>query len=86
MGIIDMYVNEVLMEIVIVLLSTVIIGAAASFYMLIKCVHKQALDMKVMKKATIICYRFIVKDSKRLHSDKDITDIEKIYKDLIDES
>ena len=82
----DVYVNEMLMEIVIVLICAAIIGASSALYVLIKCVHKQALDMKVMKKATIICYRFIVKDSKRLHSKEDITDIEKIYKDLIDES
>lgn len=83
---IEVYVNEMLMEIVIVLICAAIIGAASALYVLIKCVHKQAVDMKVMKKATIICYRFIVKDSKRLHSEEDITDIEKIYKDLIDES
>lgn len=82
----DVYVNEMLMEIVIVLICAAIIGAASALYVLIKCVHKQAQDMKVMKKATIICYRFIVKDSKRLHSEEDITDIEKIYKDLIDET
>jgi len=83
---IPMYVNELLIEIMVGLIIAAILGAASSFFIMYKCIHKQAQDMQLMKKATIICYRFIVKDSKRLHSEEDITDIEKIYKDLIDES
>lgn len=85
---IEVYVNEMLMEIVIALIIVAIIGAASSFYMLIKCVHKQAQDMKIMKKATAFVLRRQVKETKSLHPDEvdEIEDLEKTYKDLIDES
>lgn len=83
---IEMYVNEMLMEIVIVLICAAIIGAASSFYMLIKCVHKQGRDMKLMKKATAFVLRRQVQETKSLHPEQidEIEDLEKTYKDLID--
>lgn len=85
---IDVYVNEILMEIVIVLISAAIIGAATSFFVLIRCVHKQAQDMKLMKKATAFVLSRQVQETKTLHPDEIdmIEDLEKIYRDLIDDS
>lgn len=88
MEMIDVYVNEMLMEIVIGLILVAIIGAASALYVLIKCVHKQAQDMKVMKKATSFVFRRLVQETKSLHPEQvdEIEDLEKTYKDLIDES
>lgn len=83
-----MYVNEMLMEIVIVLIAAAIIGAASSFFLIIKCVHKQSRDMKLMKKATAFVLGRMVQETKTLHPDEisEIEDLEKTYKDLIDDT
>ena len=60
-----------------------IIGAASSFFVLIRCVHKQAEDIKLMKKATIIVLKMIAKDTKRIHGDEHFSDIETVYRELI---
>lgn len=61
-----------------------IIGAASSMFILYKCVHKQAQDMKLMKKATAFVLRRQVQETKSLHPEKidEIEDLEKTYKDL----
>lgn len=83
-----MYVDEILMEIIIVLISAAIVGAATSMFVLYKCIHKQAQDMKIMKKATAFVLRRQVQETKQLHPDEidEIEDLEKTYKDLIDDS
>jgi len=83
-----MYVNEMLIEIIIVLICAAIIGAATSFFVLIKCVHKQARDMSMIKKATAFVLGRQVQETKLLHPDEIdvIEDLEKIYKDLIDDN
>lgn len=83
---IEMYVNEMLIEIIIVLICAAIIGAATSFFVLIKCVHKQARDMKMIKKATAFVLRRQFYETKKLHPDErdEIEDLEKTYKGLLD--
>ncbi len=82
-----MLINEFLLEIVAGLIIAGIIGAATSFYILIKCVSHQAEDLKLMKKATVIVLKLIAKDTARLHGDEHgLVDIDKIYKDLINSS
>ncbi len=61
-----------------------IVGAASSMFILYKCVHRQAQDMKLMKKATAFVLRRQVQETKSLHPEKidEIEDLEKTYKDL----
>lgn len=81
----NMFVNEFVMEIMVGLIIVAIIGAATSFYILHKCVHKQAQDMQLMKKATAFVLRRQVQETKLLHPEKidEIEDLEKTYKDLV---
>jgi len=83
-----MYADEILIEIMIGLIIASIIGAASSFFILYKCVHKQAQDMKLMKKATAFVLRRQVQETKTLHPEKvdEIEDLDKTYKDLIENS
>ncbi len=77
-----MILDDLLIQILSGLIVASIIGASTSFYILIKCVHRQAHDITLMKKATAICFRFIMKDTNEFHGE-DMTDIEKLYKELI---
>jgi len=83
-----MYADEILIEIMIGLIIAAIIGAATSFFILYKCVHKQAQDMKLMKKATAFVLRRQVQETKTLHPEKvdEIEDLDKTYNDLIENS
>ena len=51
-----------------------------------KCVHKQAQDIKLMKKGTAFVLGRFVDETKRLHPEQkdEIEDLEKTYRDLID--
>ena len=77
-----MVIGDFFLQILSGLIVASIIGASTSFIVLMKCVHKQQQDIKLMKKATIIAFRSIVKDTKEFHGE-DMTDIEKLYKELI---
>ena len=77
-----MLLTDILIEILVALIIAAIIGAASAFYILIQCVHKQRDDIVLMKKATVICFRFIIRDTKEFHGEE-MTDIEKLYKELI---
>jgi len=77
-----MLLTDIIIEILVALIIAAIIGAAGSFYILIKCVHQQRDDIVLMKKATVICFRFIIRDTKEFHGEE-MTDIEKLYKELI---
>ncbi len=79
----EMIISDFLIQILTGLIIAAIIGAATSFYILIKCVHKQKDDIALMKKATIIVLRFIVKDTQHFHGGEMLTDFEKLYKELI---
>lgn len=79
----EMIIGDFLIQVLSGLIIAAIIGAATSFAILIRCVHKQARDIALMKKANIIVIGMIVKDTKRLHGDENVTDVEKVYKELI---
>ena len=81
----DMYASDILIEILSGLIISAIIGAATSMFILYKCIHKQAQDMKLMKKATAFVLRRQVQETKSLHpeSKDEIEDLERTYKDLI---
>lgn len=79
-----MNVEYFLMELLIGLVIAAIIGAGTSFYVIYKCVHKQRLDIALMKKATAFVLRRQVQETKQLHPEQvdEIEDLEKTYKEL----
>lgn len=85
---ITMYVDELLIQILAGLIIAAIIGAASSMLVLYKCIHKQAQDMKLMKKATRFVLGRLVQETKSLHpeSKNEIEDLEKTYKELTENS
>ena len=83
-----MMINDLFIQILSGLIIAAIIGAASSMFILYKCIHKQAQDMKIMKKATAFVLRRQVQETKALHPEKvdEIEDLERTYKDLINNS
>lgn len=80
----DVILSDFFIQILSGLIVASIIGAATSFAILIKCVHRQAQDLALMKKATIIVFNLIARDTARLHGDDhNLTDLDEIYKELI---
>ena len=77
-----MIVEGILIEVLAYVIIAGIIGAGSSFAILYRHVNKLRNDILLMKKATIIAFRIIVKDTKEFHGE-DMTDIEKLYRDLI---
>ena len=80
----DVIIDNFLIEILSSLIVASIIGAASSFAVLIRCVHKQANDIALMKKATAIVFKLIATDTKRLHGNEHgMSDLDDIYKALV---
>lgn len=78
-----MILDSFLVEILSGLIVASIIGAASSFYILIKCVHRQRQDISLMKKAMIFTLRLIARDTQVLHGDNHTLDgIDEIFKEL----
>jgi len=77
--------SNFIMQVLSGLIIAAIVGAASSMIILYKCVHRQAQDMKLMKKATAFVLRRQVQETKLLHPEKidEIEDLEKTYKDLV---
>ena len=77
---------NLLIEILAGVIVAAIIGAFGSFAVLYKCVHKQAGDLKIMKKATAFVLRRQVQETKQLHPENvdEIEDLEKTYNDLVE--
>jgi len=76
-----------IMQVLSGLIIAAIIGAASSMFILYKCVHKQALELKKAKIAFAVVIRLLVTEAKRLHpkESKELLEIEEIYKDLIND-
>ena len=74
-----------IMQVLSGLIIAAIVGAASSMFILYKCVHRQAQDMKLMKNATACVLRRQVQETKLLHSAKidEIEELEKTYTDLV---
>jgi len=74
-----------IMQVLSGLIIAAIAGAASSMFIMYKCIHRQALDMQLMKKATAFVLRRQVQETKQLHPEKidEIEDLEKTYRDLI---
>ena len=75
---------DLLIQVLAGLIVASIVGAFSFSFILYKCVHKQALDMQLMKKATAFVLRRQVQETKTLHPEAidEIEDLEKTYKDL----
>ncbi len=82
---ITMEIDDILIQVLAGLIITAIVGAASSMFILYRCIHRQAQDMQLMKKATAFVLRRQVQEAKILHPEQtdDIEDLEKTYKDLI---
>jgi len=78
---------DFIMQVLSGLIIAAIIGAASSMFILYKCVHKQAVELKKTKIAFAVVVRLFITQAKRLHPNesKEMLEIEEIYKDLIDD-
>ncbi len=74
------------MQVLSGLIIAAIVGAASSMFILYKCVHKQAIELKKTKQAFAIVVRLFVSEAKRLHpkQSEELIEIEKIYKELME--
>lgn len=80
----DLIFDDFLVQILSGLIVASIIGAGTSFFILIRCVHRQRTDIALMKKAMIYTLRLIAKDTQQLHGDKHTLDgIDDVFKDLM---
>jgi hypothetical protein len=80
----DLLLDDFLIKTLSGLIVASIIGAATSFTVLIRCVHRQANDLALMKKAMVLALRLIAKDTQKLHGDNhNLSDIDDIFKDLM---
>lgn len=72
------------MQVLSGLIIAAIVGAASSMFILYKCVHKQAAELKKTKIAFAVVVRLFVAQAKILHpKSKELLEIEEIYKDLM---
>jgi len=80
----DVILDDFLIQILSGLIVASIIGAATSFFILIRCVHRQRSDIALMKKAMVYTLRLIARDTQQLHGDNhSLKDIDEIFKDLM---
>ena len=80
----DVILDDFLVQILSGLIVAAIIGAATSFFVLIRCVHRQRTDIALMKKAMVYTLRLIAKDTQLLHGDKHTLEgIDGVFKDLL---
>ena len=77
--------TDFLMQIIAGLIVVAIIGATSFITVMYRCIKQQALDMKLMKKATAFVLRRQVQTTRHLHPEMkdELEDLEKTYKDLI---
>jgi len=82
-----MYVDELLIQILAGLIIAAIVGAASSMFILYKCVHRQARRINQINKAFVVVLKLLVIDTRKNHPDSEyITEIDKIYKEIVKES
>ena len=80
----DLLLDDFLIQILSGLIVASIIGAGTSFFILIRCVHRQRTDIALMKKAMVYTLRIIAKDTQMLHGDNhNLSDIDDIFKELM---
>jgi len=80
--------TDFMMQVLSGLIIAAIVGAFSFSFILYKCVHKQGIELKKTKIAFAVVVRLFVTETKRLHPNEseEILEIEKIYKELIDDN
>lgn len=77
---------DLIMQVLSGLIVAAIIGAFSFFFILYKCVHKQAQTIHQLKKALTIILKLQVEDTKKHHPDsKHIAELDEIFKELMEE-
>lgn len=85
--IVNVQVNDLLIQILAGLIISAIIGIGSFMIILYKCVHKQAYELKSMGKAIAVVLKLLVDDTRKNHpNSKHITQIDKIYKEIVEDS
>lgn len=82
-----MMINDLFIQILSGVIIAAIIGFATFTFVLYKCIHKQALKINQINKAFVVVLKLLVIDTKKNHPDSEyITEIDKIYKEIVAES
>lgn len=81
-------ITQIGIDVLTALLVVAILGGASSIYVFYKSTRKMSAGIKLMKKATTFVLRRLVQETKTLHPEslEEIEDLEKTYKDLVENS
>ena len=80
-------INDFFIQVLSGLTIAAIVGFATFTFVLYKCIHKQARKINSINKAFVVVLKLLVIDTRKNHPDsKYITEIDKIYKEIVDDS
>ena len=83
----EVMISDLLIQVLAGLLIATIIGFASFTFIIYKCVHKQAHELNMLKKAIAVVLKLTVIETKKNHPDSEfIVEIDKIYKEIIEDS
>ncbi len=83
----NIMINDLFIQILSGLIIASIIGFASFTFILYKCIHKQARKINSINKAFVVVLKLLVIDTKKNHPNSEyITEIDKIYKEIVDDS
>lgn len=83
----NMMINGLIMEILAAIIVTSVIGFATFTFVLYKCVHKQARKINSINKAFAVVLKLLVIDMRKNNPHSEyITEIDKIYKEIVKDS
>ena len=83
----DMLINDFLIQVLSGLIVAAIVGFATFTFVLYKCIHKQARKINRINKAFAVVLKLLVIDTRKNHPDSEyITEIDKIYKEMVNDS
>lgn len=83
----NMLINDFLIQILSGLIILAIVGFATFTFVLYKCIHKQARKINRINKAFAVVLKLLVIDTRKNHPDSEyITEIDKIYKEMVNDS
>jgi len=83
----NIMINDLFIQILSGIIIAAIIGAASSFFIMYKCIHKQARKINTANKAMALVLKLLVIDTRKNHPDSEyVTEIDKIYQDMIKDS
>ena len=83
----EMIITDLLIQILAGLIIALIVGFASFTFILYRCIHKQARKINQINKAFAVVLKLLVIDSRKNHPDSEyITEIDKIYKEIVADS